>query len=522
VVYRPKRRLKIKVGGGGRRSSITGVLKRKAAYAGKTIKYVSKGRRTPYILLSLMILAYAIVFTAITLDQYNMFWYGNFDLGIPDQGIWLLSQFKTPYLTTRGLHLFGDHTSFIHILVAPLYWIWDDVRALLILHTVTLAAGALPVYLIARDRFESNWIPLAFSFCYLLYPAVHYSNLDQGYHYETFMVPFTLFGYWFLMHAKYGAYYVMFFLSLICKEEISFSYILFGIYVFFVFNKRVGAVTTVSSVIWVLLVMNVFFPYFNTEGAFYTGRTLGSFGKTTPEKAKNLVNPVFMFNKVVTMKNLKYFMGVLFPTAFLVFHDLPSFAVSASFYLNLITDWPYAHELRYHYVTPIIPFVFISVINGVGRYRKRRGVVYGLLLLFVVTTFVSNEYIGPGEAKISNRERIWDTVMKGGVPHGEFADILLLMDEIPSDARVSASYNFVSHLSHRERIYMFPNPFRINLYGIDEKGIHPDKDVDYVILDMRLVGNEMPSVRKVNESGRYELVDSHMYVNLYRNVDYRR
>ncbi|MFH1402980.1 MAG: DUF2079 domain-containing protein [Candidatus Altiarchaeota archaeon] len=471
-------------------------------------------------ILALMIGLYLLVFCFTVLNQYNMFWYGNFDLGIPDQGIWLLSRFKTPYLTTRGLHFFGDHTSFIHIFVAPLYWLWNDVRALILLHTLVLAAGAIPVYLIARDKFDSYWIPLVFSFAYIFYPAVHYSNLDQGYHYESFMVPLTLFGYWFLMHRRFRAYYAMYFFSLICKEEISFSYILFGIYIFFKIDKRVGAVTTATSLIWVLLVMHVFFPYFNTEGAFYTGRTLGSFGKTTMDKVKSLTNPFFMFNKVVTAKNYKYFMDVLFPTGFLFFLDLPSMAAAASLYLNLITDWSYAHEIRFHYVTPIIPFVFISIINGVARYKSRKWSVYGLLLVLVVFTLIGNEEIGPGEAKISNYEMTWDTITKLGRPHGEYAEVLELMELIPEDARVSASYNFVSHLTHRERVYMFPNPFRVNLYGIKDSGVHPDTDVDFVLLDTRLVRNELESVYTVNESGDYEIIDERRYAQLFRHVNY--
>ncbi len=474
----------------------------------------------PLIILVAMTLFYIIVFSATTLHQYNMFWYGNFDLGIPDQGIWLISQFKTPYLTVRGLHLFGDHASFIHLLVAPLYWFWDDVRALLIFHTAFLGASAIPVYLIAREKFKSNWIPLVFSFVYLMYPAVHFSNLDQGYHYESFMVLFTLFGYWFLLKKMNKAYLSMVFLSLICKEEISFSFILFGVYVFFAHDKKMGAITTVSSIIWLVLILNVFFPYFNEEGAFYTGRTLGSFGKTTSEKIWNAANPFFMFNKVVTQKNYQYFMDLFLPTGFLVFHGWPALFASASLLLNFVTDWPYAHEIRYHYVTPIIPFVFIAMINGISKYAKKKKIVYGVCLLLLLSTYIGNEYVSPGEAKISQYDRIWDTLKKKGLPEGEFAEILELLDMIPADAKVSATYNLVSHLTHRERIYMFPNPYRINLYGIDERGVHLDKDVDLVLIDTRLVGNEQGPMRMVNESGKYEIIAKRKYVVLYKNKDY--
>jgi hypothetical protein len=50
----------------------------------------------------------------------------GFDLGIFDQGVWLLSRLRDPFVTIRGLPLFGDHASYILVLVAPLYWLWAD------------------------------------------------------------------------------------------------------------------------------------------------------------------------------------------------------------------------------------------------------------------------------------------------------------------------------------------------------------------------------------------------------------
>ena len=46
--------------------------------------WLAKNRLIPYAILFLMIASYFIVFTATVLNEYNQFWYGNFDLGIPD------------------------------------------------------------------------------------------------------------------------------------------------------------------------------------------------------------------------------------------------------------------------------------------------------------------------------------------------------------------------------------------------------------------------------------------------------
>ena len=59
-----------------------------------------------------------------------------------------LQEIKGDSISTR----LTDHFEPIFALVAPIYWLWDDVRALLILQAVCLALGAWPIYLLARRR----------------------------------------------------------------------------------------------------------------------------------------------------------------------------------------------------------------------------------------------------------------------------------------------------------------------------------------------------------------------------------
>jgi predicted membrane protein DUF2079 len=85
----------------------------------------------------------------------------GFDLGIFDQGVWLLSRIRNPFVTIRGLPLFGDHASYILLLVAPLYWVRADPRLLLLLQIVCLAIPAVSVYLIGTRRLGSPLAGLA-------------------------------------------------------------------------------------------------------------------------------------------------------------------------------------------------------------------------------------------------------------------------------------------------------------------------------------------------------------------------
>ncbi len=78
------------------------------------------GAIAPVAVLSLMIAAYVGAFTYWSLRNHLGFATHAFDVGIFDQGVWLLSRFADPFVTVRGLNLFADHSSFILLLIAPL------------------------------------------------------------------------------------------------------------------------------------------------------------------------------------------------------------------------------------------------------------------------------------------------------------------------------------------------------------------------------------------------------------------
>jgi len=71
-----------------------------------------------------MVVLYAIYFAQRTVGIHNGLGTSAFDFGLYDQGIWLLSRGHAPFVTLMGRNLFGDHSSFILVLLVPLYWIF--------------------------------------------------------------------------------------------------------------------------------------------------------------------------------------------------------------------------------------------------------------------------------------------------------------------------------------------------------------------------------------------------------------
>src|SRR5207253_281314 len=95
---------------------------------------------------------------------------------------WLASRIRDR--KAHGMNWLGDHSSLILIPLAPLYALLRDARMLLILQSCALAAGAWPVYRLARRELAREWAAACCAALYLLFPALQYSNLFE-FHPET-------------------------------------------------------------------------------------------------------------------------------------------------------------------------------------------------------------------------------------------------------------------------------------------------------------------------------------------------
>src|SRR5262249_39711365 len=64
-------------------------------------------RPWPECVLALLVVVWSFEFIRLPMLRYDRYWTFGFDLGIYDQGTWLLSRGKDPFVTIRGLEIFG-------------------------------------------------------------------------------------------------------------------------------------------------------------------------------------------------------------------------------------------------------------------------------------------------------------------------------------------------------------------------------------------------------------------------------
>ncbi|HEY3375457.1 MAG TPA: DUF2079 domain-containing protein [Candidatus Aquicultor sp.] len=439
----------------------------------------SLNERWLYAILGSFIGLYIVVYSYLTVINHQNFGSFGFDLGIFDQGVWLLSQGAAPFITVRGLHLFGDHLSLILLLIAPLYKVWADARLLLILQTIALALGAVPVFLLARARLKNAALALSIAVSYLLYPALQWVNFDQ-FHPESFAAPSLLFALYFANQSRYLWFSIAAGIALLTKEDMALVVALMGIYIALRYNRKAGIATSAVAVVWFVIGLKLILPLFNGAGFFYI-ENFSRFGQTPTEVVMNsITHPGLLLSTVTQGSKLTYLTQLLAPVLFLPLVAIGLFAVcSPTLFSNLVSQQGYMDSIQYHYAAAIIPFVFAASIAAFKKLDLSETTMRMSAIGVLAAALVANILVSPSPLSQNFAKGYWN------LSNERRATIEAAVAKIPSNAVVSAQYYLVPHLAHRERIYEFPNPFAVQNWGV--QGEHPAsvQSIEYVIVDKR-------------------------------------
>lgn len=423
-----------------------------------------------------MALVYVWAFATLTLRNHAVFGTGAFDLGIYDQALWLISRGKAAFSTIQGMSVFGDRASPILFVLAPLYRVWPDVRLLLVVQAVGLAAGALPIYWLARDTLKTRWVGLAVAFAYLMYPAMQWANRED-FHPETLAVPFVLFAFYFMTKRRWIWFAVFAALTLLVKEDAAFLVLPLGIYAFFKYDKRVGAVTSAVSLIWFLVAVLGIIPHYNPSGQVQFLNNLSYLGASGRDILLGFfTKPGLVWSTVATKENLLYLAQLFVPVALLPLLSPPALALTLPpLLVNLTSSNPYYHSIEYHFVVLAVPFVFVALVYGLAKVSRNEYTRYVAAAVLVAVAIASNYQWSPSPIAADSQTH-WQ--------QGRLSDpaAYRALAMIPADASVSAFYAYVPHLTHREHIYVFPNPWQPENWATASSLPDP-KSVDYVVVD---------------------------------------
>ena len=454
-----------------------------------------------------MVLLYALYFSVRTVGVHNGLGTSAYDFGLYDQGIWLMSRGHSPFVTLMGRNLFGDHSSFILVLLIPLYWVFSSTALLFVVQSIVVAIGALPVYWFSRQRLRSEPLAAAMAGVYLLHPSISWTNLEN-FHPDAALGTLVAFAIWAAYAGKWRWYWVAVVLALSVKEDVAFVLAPLGLWVALKADKKRGLITSLASLFTMALMFLVVMRSFT--GVAFRNSWRIPFGGIGGLLKTALTQPTKLISYLWSEDRPTYVWQMLAPVGFVFLYE-PSLALVGFVMLasNVVSTFWYQHQIQYHYSIIIVPCIVMGTVWALGKFsRPARKWVSACI---IATSLVCG-YLWSPMPLARTTTTSWNSQMPPVVAARES------ISQVPEDAVVAAYHSLTAQMARRVTIYSFPNPFVRNLYGPDVFAggdrLPGADEVEYVILPVNL-DDEAQKIWDV-EKDQFRVVDENAWWVVYQ------
>jgi uncharacterized membrane protein len=448
-------------------------------------------------LTALGILVFAILFGTLGVQNHQNFGTWSYDMGIYDQAIWLVSRGGNTFMSVRGLDVWGHHVNLIFYAFVPFYWLGAGPSFLYVAQATSLALGAAPVYLIARDKFKNPWMGFVFAVVFLMYAPMQWISWAM-FHPEALVITPFLYAWWFASKERWGWFLAMVLLALSTREDTALAVFMLGIVLMVAMRSAPNYRRVVKmslgvmglGVVWYFVATKLVIPHFNDgKEPFYITYFYGNYGSTTPQILGNiLAHPDRVVHDAVQHDRLLFYKQMSWPVGWTYLaNPLGLLMALPQLLASVIGLSPYARMIRYQYTSVMVAPMFIASIHGAYVFWRFKLAKVLLPIWLLGCAYVTNVAWSPSPLNAPNYA-VW------AQNNPRDASLEQALTYVPANASVSASYELLPHLSHRHHIYDWPNPFTPAVWGNDDCAHLPNpRTIDYVVLDKTQIGdNNMP------------------------------
>jgi uncharacterized membrane protein len=440
-----------------------------------------------WIVLVVVTLWWILSFSQLVWRRHDRFGSFAFDMGIYDQGVWLLGHGRM-FDTVRGLPILGHHVNLNLLLLAPFSQLGAGPGFLNIFQVVSLGLGAVPLWLLARYRFRSGWIALVFPVAYLAHPSVQ-SFAWELFHPDVLAIT-PLFAAWYCLVTRRRGWAVGFLAyAAAWKEDVALLIVVLGVVVAVRDARRgrgwrFGAGIAAAGVVWFVIATRVILPGLNHVGPFYD-EFFGDLGDSPTEIARTAVtHPGQVADKLDAADWDHYVRGIVGPFGYtpllapaVVILGLPQAGI------NLLASQNFVYDLRYHYVALPIVGAALGSIEGVAwlaRRAKRHARTVTVVAAVVVLVSALGATRTKGLTMFGDRYDVGYWPADHDPRRVAYDEAVAL---VPDDVPVAASSRFLTHLTHRPEIYFFPNPWQARYWGVHGEGQRSGDGVQWLAID---------------------------------------
>ena len=304
-------------------------------------------------------------------------------------------------------------------------------------------------------------------------------------------------------------------LALLCKEDVVL--ILLPVLIWFAWAPQLAAghrprarvrSRTAGLMTYVVMRPLTGVPTLNTWRIPYGG--VGGFIKETFRNPAEVVK--YLIKSDSPNGRPFYVWQMIAPTG-LMFLIAPEVAATVILVLfgNVVSTFGYQHQIAYHYSMVILPGLAMGTAYAISRLKKSKWRAVAVTIVGLSSLWSAFLW-APFPFSVDNQ-----------VPHWSPKDpavtaIQQVRKKVPPNAVIATYYSFVPHLTHRERIYMWPTPFHAsnwNTFKQEGECLPIANDVQYLMLPPDLGDNA--DVFNTIQS-QFQVVAKSSNVVLYKRV----
>lgn len=422
-----------------------------SAFVPETLRLAGKGSIPACCVLALV---FFLLVSLWTVGRVQTFSSPSYDFGIFSQMFYHMRTTLLPNTTLErdGLlsHL-AVHMSPIYYLLLPFYCLAPYPETLQVLQAAVLASAVVPLWLLCRELGFTPWLRTAFCALLLLYPA-YAGGTGYDIHENAFLTPLLLWLFLAMVRRKLFCTFLFALLTLLIKEDTAMYVAVAGLYLALSRALKkdwhwsgVGALLLILSLGYFLLVTGFLSRYgdgvmtYRYQNFLYDGSgSLAALVKAV------LLCPIKAVYECADSEKLLYLVQTMLPLLFLplLTRRYERYLLLIPYILmNLLSDYPYQHDLYFQYGFGSTAFLFFLTALNVADFRKKHG---ALLLALVVSAGCFSGWILP---KALYYPRLYRQNASS------YAQIRQVLHQIPEEAAVTATTFYTAPLSQRAVLY---------------------------------------------------------------------
>ncbi len=325
------------------------------------------GRTMPWLWALVLALAYG----AVSVSAYLRYQVSSWDLAIFTQAVAGYADLSAPVVDLKGagFNVLGDHFSPLLAVLAPFYRLWPSPVTLLVAQAVLVAFSAAVVMRLAV-RHLGRGAGLAVGIAYGVSFGLQ-SGVGAGFHEAALAVPLLALAGDAYLDRDWRRCGLWALPLLLVKEDLGLTVAALGVVLVVSGGRRWGAGLLVAGLAGFWLTVGVVIPRLNPDGSYpYWDRFTGGDGPLSDGATGLLVHtasavvlpPVKIETLVVTL----LVTGALALRSPFVLLAVPNLAE------RFLGDVSYYWGLDFHYSMPLMPVLFVALVDGVVRARRGR------------------------------------------------------------------------------------------------------------------------------------------------------